>query len=337
LALSDPREGCYYIYSFDGRLLAEYDIYGECLKDYIYMGARLVAEFKPVTSQYFYYTQDQIGSTRVVTNDAGAVVYAEAHDPYGGIQKTWVNNFEPKRKFSDKERDEETGLDYFGARYYASTKYRWLSVDRVLNVDRSVANPQTWNLYSFCENNPTTYSDPKGDSLAPSIPLLLPLKLLDAAFRAQLSLSNLFRGISWDFKVTDYLDETNWKGGLSDWTGISGVVPHIIKIKNTWVIRFEYKVGFRLRILTEGHKWYSAYGTSYEKVLKHEMSHMLSHLVCINYIREQADLLERIEFPAKFLAETAAFTFKTYARSLVSIEHYALNLGAFHIFGIRPW
>jgi len=162
LTLSDPREGCFYIYAFDGRLLAEYDIYGECLKDYIYMGARLVAEFKPATTQYFYYTQDQIGSTRVVTNDAGAVVYAEAHDPYGGIQKTWVNSFEPKRKFSDKERDEETELDYFGARYYANAKYRWLSVDPVLPTERAIARSQTWNLYSFCENNPATLNDPDG-------------------------------------------------------------------------------------------------------------------------------------------------------------------------------
>ena len=43
MTLSDPREGCFYIYAFDGRHLAEYDIYGESLKDYIYMGARLVA------------------------------------------------------------------------------------------------------------------------------------------------------------------------------------------------------------------------------------------------------------------------------------------------------
>jgi len=175
LTLSDPREGCFYIYSFDGRLLAEYDIYGECLKDYIYMGARLVAEFKPATTQYFYYTQDQIGSTRVVTNDAGAVVYAEAYDPYGGIQKTWVNNFEPKRKFSDKERDEETGLDYFGARYYtapikwadghSSGSYRWLSIDPVLDRSRAIANSQLWNLYTFCANNPENLVDPKGSVL----------------------------------------------------------------------------------------------------------------------------------------------------------------------------
>ena len=98
----------------------------------------------------------------MVTNDAGAVVYAEAHDPYGGIQKTWVNSFEPKRKFSDKERDEETGLDYFGARYYAHMKYRWISIDPLL-IKRNEPNPPAhWNLYSYCLNNPLRYKDPTG-------------------------------------------------------------------------------------------------------------------------------------------------------------------------------
>ena len=74
-ALSSTRAGTYYIYTFDGRLLAEYDIYGICLKEYIFMGSRLVAEFNPATSQYHYYTQDQIGSPRIVTDDTGTVVY----------------------------------------------------------------------------------------------------------------------------------------------------------------------------------------------------------------------------------------------------------------------
>ncbi len=126
------------------------------------MGSRLVAEYDPATSQYYYYTQDQIGSTRIVTDDAGAVVYAAAHDPYGGIQQTWTNAFDPKRKFSDKERDEETGLDYFGARYFANASYRWLSIDPVLITERAIAHSQAWNLYAYCGNNPVTFSDPDG-------------------------------------------------------------------------------------------------------------------------------------------------------------------------------
>ena len=168
--LSVPRTGSYYIYTFDGRLLAEYDLYGTCLRDYIYMGNRLIAEYAPASGQYYYYTQDQIGSTRIVTNDSGTVVYAEAHDPYGGIQKTWVNAFDPKRKFSDKERDGETGLDYFGARYYSAPEYseghtgsyRWLSIDPVFNTFAVLADPQASNLYSYCRNNPLSLYDPDG-------------------------------------------------------------------------------------------------------------------------------------------------------------------------------
>ncbi|MGQ9801558.1 MAG: hypothetical protein ACUVRL_07840 [Candidatus Saccharicenans sp.] len=48
----------------------------------------MVAEYEPATGKYYYYTTDQINSTRVVTDDVGNIVYAAAHDPYGGILKT---------------------------------------------------------------------------------------------------------------------------------------------------------------------------------------------------------------------------------------------------------
>ncbi|MDI6699589.1 MAG: RHS repeat-associated core domain-containing protein [Candidatus Saccharicenans sp.] len=115
--------GIYYIYSYDGRLLAEYDGYGVCLRKYIYVGAKMVAEYQPATGKYYYYTTNQINSTRVVTDDNGNVVYAAVHDPYGGIHQTWANAFNPELKFSGKEQDAESGLYYFGARYYDPTLY----------------------------------------------------------------------------------------------------------------------------------------------------------------------------------------------------------------------
>jgi len=112
----------------------------------IYTGAKLVAEYQPVGSKYYYHTTDQINPTRVVTDDLGNVVYAAAHDPYGGVQQTWVNTFDPALKFSGKERDAESGLDYFGARYYDHTLYRFLSVDPVIPAGRALYNPQRRNL-----------------------------------------------------------------------------------------------------------------------------------------------------------------------------------------------
>jgi RHS repeat-associated protein len=60
-----------------------------------------------------------------------------------------------------KERDIETGLDYFGARYYSSTQGRFTSPDPMAESART-ANPRTFNRYSYTLNNPLRYVDPTG-------------------------------------------------------------------------------------------------------------------------------------------------------------------------------
>jgi RHS repeat-associated protein len=152
----------YYIHSFDGKLLAEYDATGTCQKDYIYMGNKLIAEYQPVTGAKYYYASDQINSTRIITNSSGTVVYSALFDPYGGMQKQWVNTYQPSLKFSGKERESKSEMDYFGARYYDHKRYRFISVDPVINKEEALVNPQLWNLYSYCRNNPATYLDPDG-------------------------------------------------------------------------------------------------------------------------------------------------------------------------------
>lgn len=65
-----------------------------------------------------------------------------------------------------KERDTESGNDYFGARYYASSMGRWLSPDwsaHVMPVPYAkLGDPQSLNLYSYVLNNPLTHFDPDG-------------------------------------------------------------------------------------------------------------------------------------------------------------------------------
>jgi RHS repeat-associated protein len=152
----------YYIYSFDGKLLSEYDQSGTCVRDYVYAGNRLIAEYRPQTSKYYYYMSDQINSTRIITDDAGAVVYSEAYGPYGDVQKTWTKAYDPKQKFSGKEREGYSELDYFGARYFDNNSYRFISVDPIINKEEALSNPQLWNLYAYCANNPITHLDPDG-------------------------------------------------------------------------------------------------------------------------------------------------------------------------------
>ena len=67
-----------------------------------------------------------------------------------------------RQKFTSKERDIETGLDYFFARYYSSTQGRFSSVDPGSFVP---ADPQSWNRYHYTQNNPLKFTDPKGEDL----------------------------------------------------------------------------------------------------------------------------------------------------------------------------
>lgn len=62
-------------------------------------------------------------------------------------------------KFTGKERDSESGLDNFGARYNASTMGRFMSPDP---LGGHPDDPQTLNKYAYVRNNPTTLTDPTG-------------------------------------------------------------------------------------------------------------------------------------------------------------------------------
>jgi RHS repeat-associated protein len=67
-------------------------------------------------------------------------------------------------RFTGKERDAETGLDYFGARYFSGAQGRFTSPDAPL-MDQHILNPQSWNLYSYVRNNPLRFVDPSGERI----------------------------------------------------------------------------------------------------------------------------------------------------------------------------
>jgi len=85
--------------------------------------------------------------------------------------------------FTGKERDNESELDYFGARYYGSTMGRWLTPDwsgvPVPVPYADLANPQSLNGYEYVGNNPATGLDP--DGLYRAGPNFNPLPLAAAA------------------------------------------------------------------------------------------------------------------------------------------------------------
>jgi RHS repeat-associated protein len=67
------------------------------------------------------------------------------------------------QKFTSKERDIETGLDYFLARYYSATQGRFTSADPIFISRRRLLDPQAINLYAYVRNNPLAYFDPNGE------------------------------------------------------------------------------------------------------------------------------------------------------------------------------
>jgi RHS repeat-associated protein len=68
-----------------------------------------------------------------------------------------------RSRCTGRERDAESGLDYFGARHYGNSLGRFMQPDEAFN-DQETGDPQSWNLYSYVRNNPLRYTDPTGNA-----------------------------------------------------------------------------------------------------------------------------------------------------------------------------
>jgi RHS repeat-associated protein len=68
----------------------------------------------------------------------------------------------PAQRFTGKERDAETGLDYFSARYMSAAQGRFTSPDPLVLYSGVASDPQSWNKYAYARNNPLLYTDPTG-------------------------------------------------------------------------------------------------------------------------------------------------------------------------------
>src|ERR1700682_2223361 len=75
---------------------------------------------------------------------------------------TLSGNDVPPLQFTSKERDAETGLDFFGARYMSSAQGRFTSVDPIWITKERMLDPQRLNLYAYGRNNPLRFIDPDG-------------------------------------------------------------------------------------------------------------------------------------------------------------------------------
>lgn len=122
---------------------------------YVYHNGELIG-VKDSTGKYYYHP-DILGSTRLVTNENGEVVEKTSYFPFGELLEGGESRF----LFTGQEKDKETGLMYYGARYYSPFLRRFSQPDTVLP---DVYDPQQLNRYSYVRNNPLKYVDESGNN-----------------------------------------------------------------------------------------------------------------------------------------------------------------------------
>ena len=106
-----------------------------------------------------YFHTDAVGSVRMVTDANGVVVEHYDYLPFG---EPWParSTGQETRRYTGQEQDLESGLNYFGARYYASLNGRFMRPDDPGYMN--LVDPRTWNLYTYGYNNPLRFIDPSG-------------------------------------------------------------------------------------------------------------------------------------------------------------------------------
>ena len=146
-----------------------------------------------------FYFNDPLGTRRVQTDYAGVVEQTCSSLPYGDQLACTGSTITPtEHHFTGKERDAESGLDDFGARYYASSLGRFMSPDWSVKVEpvpyAKLGDPQSLNLYAYMMNNPLGGVDEDGHDPPP-------------AFSSD-SYANGYAGTA--------LDSQEWVSGLHD-------------------------------------------------------------------------------------------------------------------------
>jgi RHS repeat-associated protein len=156
--------GKLYWYGAGSDSLNETDLAGNTnnasFNEYIFFGGKRIAR-RDSSSNVNYYFADHLGTARIVANSSGTVLDDSDFYPFGG-ERSIISSSGNTYKFTAKERDSESGLDNFGARYNASSIGRFMSPDPKNPSFRHLVSPQKWNKYGYVLNNPLALTDPNG-------------------------------------------------------------------------------------------------------------------------------------------------------------------------------
>ena len=154
-----------YVYGPDGNALAIFQegAGNPLIVVYAYAQGRAFWADSPGGSAFT--THDHLGSSAYRSQDSNYGDSSFTSDPFGdNLEQVSGGNDQSydEAHFTGKERDSESGLDYFGARYYASSMGRFSSPDPSGLAYADLGDPQSFNLYSYVRNNPLKNVDPSG-------------------------------------------------------------------------------------------------------------------------------------------------------------------------------
>jgi RHS repeat-associated protein len=161
-----------------------------------------------------YYHQDHLGSSDSLTDNNGQPLEQSAFLPFGSPRRKYLfHDLSEAYNFCQKELDGESGLDYFEARYLASSIPRFVRVDPVVHAPQSIVRmPQSLNAYSYSINNPINLRDPSGNETVGEI---IDRRGVDAAAK----------GNNWEAK--------GWAFASTAWEYLGA--EHVSKLADAWV------------------------------------------------------------------------------------------------------
>jgi RHS repeat-associated protein len=137
-----------------------YELSGGVPVKYIFANGDRIAlkTSQPVPNDVFYYHQDHLGSTGVVTRSDGSVAEEMFYKPFGETALD-EGSISVNHKFTGQELDSETELYFYNARYYNPVLGRFISADTIVP---NYPNPQSLNRFSYVLNKPIEFVDPSG-------------------------------------------------------------------------------------------------------------------------------------------------------------------------------
>ena len=152
-----------YLYDTNNRLVTTVGPDGTLVRTGLYADGEHWMDYYGAIGSSNAYTEfrltDQVGTLNANFDQNGNVIDTCIAGPFGESMACSPSFDYTENHFTDKKRDQESNLDYFGARYYESTLGRFMSPD---SLGGHLADPESLNKYAYARDNPLIYIDPDG-------------------------------------------------------------------------------------------------------------------------------------------------------------------------------